>query len=48
MKADAISGAYIPAVDGSDLLAAVPDIHQYASVVVSNVFNIAFSTFRPR
>ena len=47
MKADAISGAYIPAVDGSDLLAAVPDIHQYASVVVSNVFNIASAHLGP-
>jgi L-asparaginase len=47
MKADAISGAYIPAVDGSDLLAGVPDIHQYASVVVSNVFNIPSAHLGP-
>ena len=47
MKADAISGAYIPAVDGSDLLAAMPDIHHYASVQVSNVFNIPSAHLGP-
>jgi L-asparaginase len=47
MKADKASGAYVPAVAGDDLLAAVPDIARFASVEVSNVFNIPSAHLGP-
>ena len=47
MKADKASGAYIPAIAGDALLAAVPDIARFASVEVKNVFNIPSAHLGP-
>ena len=47
MKIDPIKNAPVPAINGDDLLATVPDIGKYATIEVNNISNVPSDYMNP-